>query len=105
HNEIKAITIPFHLHTFNHTERFKKILKEAGDSYQFNMRDFSSDNFYILNCCVIISQYYGYKVEAMDTPLFFDIPDAENIIHHYRVLFNADFIDIIRTDRAIELSE
>src|SRR5690606_39706830 len=22
HNEIKAITIPFHLHTFNHTERF-----------------------------------------------------------------------------------
>lgn len=105
HNEIKAVTIPFHLHTFNHTERFKKILKEAGESYRFNLRDFSPENFYILNCCVIISQYYGYKVEAMDTPLFFDIPDKKNIIHHYRVLFNADFIDIVPTDKAIELSE
>ncbi len=105
HNEIKAITIPFHLHTFNHTERFKKILAEAGDNYHFNLRDFSEDHFYILNCCVIIKEYYGYKIEAIDSPLFLDIPDKSNIIRHYRVLFNADFVDLIPTEKAIELSE
>jgi len=104
-NEIKAITIPFYLYTFNHSERLDKILHEAGDHYDFSYRDISPDTYYILNCCMIISQYYGVKVDAMDTPIFLDIPDKNNIMHHYRVLFNADFMDIIPTDRAVELSE
>ncbi|MEZ0454454.1 GAF domain-containing protein [Sphingobacterium thalpophilum] len=104
-NEIKAITIPFHLYTFNHTERLEKILEDAGDHYQFSFRDLSADYYYILNCCVIISHYYGFKVDAMEAPLFLDIPDKNNIMHHYRVLFNADFLDIVPTERAVELSE
>jgi hypothetical protein len=104
-NEIKAITIPFHLYTFNHTERLEKILKDAGDHYDFSIRDISADSYYILNCCVILSQYYGFKVDAMDAPLFLDIPDKNNITHHYRALFNADFMDVIPTDRALDLSE
>lgn len=105
HNEIKAITIPFHLHTFNHTERLQKILDEAGESFQFNLRDFSAEYFYILNCCIIIREYFGYKIDAVDTPLFLDIPDKDNITHHYRVLFNADFMEVIPTEKAIMLSE
>jgi len=105
HNEIKAVTIPFHLYTFNHTARLEKILRDAGDHYEFSLRDISADTYYILNCCVIISQYYGFKVDAMDAPQFLDIPDKNNIIHHYRVLFNADFMDIIPTERAVHLSE
>ncbi|WP_293884483.1 GAF domain-containing protein [Sphingobacterium sp. UBA1498] len=105
HNEIKAVTIPFHLYTFNHTARLEKILNDAGDHYEFSLRDISADTYYILNCCVIISQYYGFKVDAMDAPQFLDIPDKNNIIHHYRVLFNADFMDIIPTERAVHLSE
>ncbi len=105
HNEIKAVTIPFHLYTFNHTARLEKILSDAGDHFEFTLRDISADTYYILNCCVIISQYYGFKVDAMDAPQFLDIPDKNNIIHHYRVLFNADFMDIIPTERAVHLSE
>ncbi|WP_293887998.1 MULTISPECIES: GAF domain-containing protein [unclassified Sphingobacterium] len=105
HNEIKAVTIPFHLYTFNHTARLEKILSDAGDHYEFSLRDISADTYYILNCCVIISQYYGFKVDAMDAPQFLDIPDKNNIIHHYRVLFNADFMDIIPTERTVHLSE
>ncbi|MDR6734760.1 GAF domain-containing protein [Sphingobacterium sp. 2149] len=105
HNEIKAVTIPFHLYTFNHTARLEKILRDAGDHYEFSLRDISPDTYYILNCCVIISQYYGFKVDAMDAPQFLDIPDKNNIIHHYRVLFNADFMDVIPTERAVHLSE
>ena len=104
HNEIKAVTIPFHLYTFNHTARLEKILADAGDHYEFSLRDISPDTYYILNCCVIISQYYGFKVDAMDAPLFLDIPDKNNIIHHYRVLFNADFIDVLPTEWALDLT-
>lgn len=103
-NEIKAITIPFYLYTFNHTERLDQILNDAGDHYDFNYRDVSPDTYYILNCCMIISQYYGVKVDAMDTPIFLDIPDKDKIMHHYRVLFNADFMDIVPTERAVELT-
>lgn len=103
-NEIKAITIPFYVYTFNHTERLEHILQAAGDQYDFNFRDVTADSYYILNCCMIISQYYGVKVDAMDTPLFLDIPDKDNIMHHYRVLFNADFMDIIPTEQAVPLS-
>lgn len=103
-NEIKAITIPFHSYTFNHTARLDRILSDAGDHYQFSLRDITADYYYILNCCVILSQYYGVKVDAMDAPLFLDIPDKNNITHHYRVLFNADFMDVVPTERAIALS-
>jgi len=103
-NEMKAITIPFHLYTFIHTKRLNKILKDAGDHYDFSFRGISADTYYILNCCVIISYYYGVKVDAMDTPLFLDIPDKKNITHHYRVLFNWDFMDIIPTNKAVDLS-
>lgn len=103
-NEIKAITIPFHTYVFNHTERFKKILSDAGINFEFNIRDFSEDYLYIMNCCVIISKYFGYRVD-IDFPLFIDIPDADKITHHYRVTFNAEFIDFIPTERAKILSE
>ncbi|MDF2475890.1 MAG: hypothetical protein K0S24_1373 [Sphingobacterium sp.] len=103
-NEIKAITIPFHSYTFNHTARLDRILSDAGDHYQFSLRDITADYYYILNCCVILSQYYGVKVDAMDAPLFLDIPDKNNITHHYRVLFNADFMDVVPTERAFALS-
>ena len=41
HNEIKAITIPFQNVSFNYTERFKKILRNAGDEFYMEIRDFS----------------------------------------------------------------
>lgn len=103
-NEIKAVTIPFHTYAFNHTQRFKKILSEAGADFTLNIRDFSEDYFYIMNCCVVINRYFGYKAD-IDYPLFIDIPDADNITRHYRALFNADFIDIIPTEKAKILSE
>lgn len=103
-NEIKAITIPFHTYAFNYTERFKKILSEAGMDFKLNIRDFSEDYFYIMNCCVVINRYFGYKVD-IDAPLFVDIPDSDNITRHYRALFNADFMDFIPTEKAKILSE
>lgn len=103
-NEIKAATIPFHNITFNFTERFKNILEEAGDSFDMTIRDLSDHEFYVLCCCLILNQYYGYHFD-FKRPMFYDIPDAAGVVKHYRIMYNADFVDIKPTEKAIKITE
>lgn len=102
HNEIKAVTVPFQNITFNYTKRFKKIVKNAGD-FDLTIRDFSEDQFYVLSCILILNAYYNQKFDY-NKPLFYDIPDANGILNHYRILYNADFIEIYPTENALSLS-
>lgn len=104
HNEIKAVTIPFQDFTFNYTERFKKILKEAGTTFDTNFRDFDEDQFYIMSCCMILNVYYGQNFD-LNIPLFYDIPDANGIIKHYRILYNGDFLEILPSNKNQSLTE
>lgn len=104
HNEIKAAAIPFHNVTFNYTERFKKILKDAGVSFDMSIRDFDDERFYIMSCCLILNFHYGRNID-FNNPLFYDIPDSNGIMKHYRILYNADFLEIIPTEKAIPLTE
>lgn len=104
HNEIKAVAIPFHNITFNYTERFKKILREAGIAFDMNIRDFENDRFYIMICCVILNYHYRQNIE-FNNLLFYDIPDSNGIMKHYRILYNADFIELIPTEKAIALTQ
>ncbi|TRX02793.1 GAF domain-containing protein [Flavobacterium gawalongense] len=103
HNEIKAVTIPFQNFTFNYTERFKKILHNAGTTFDMAIRDFDDHQFYIMNCILILNTFYNQHFD-FNKPLFYDIPDANGIMKHYRILYNADFMEIIPTDKAITLT-
>ncbi|UPK72502.1 GAF domain-containing protein [Chitinophaga filiformis] len=102
-NEIKAINLPYTDLIFNHTERFKNILKAAGPGFSFNIRDFDAHQFYVLSCCLILNEFYGTTLD-FSRPLFYDIPTADGVIKHYRILYNADFLDIIPTERAVTLT-
>lgn len=102
-NEIKAVTIPFQNFTFNYTERFKKIVKNAGVEFDMAIRDFDEHQFYIMSCTLILNEFYGQKIH-FNKPLFYDIPDAEGIMNQYRILYNADFMEIIPTQKAPELT-
>lgn len=102
-NEIKAVTIPFQNFTFNYTDRFKKIVNEAGVLFDMAIRDFDYHQFYIMNCTLILNEFYGQKID-FNKPLFYDIPNAQGIMHQYRILYNADFVEIIPTDKAPELT-
>ena len=104
HNLIKAVSIPFQKLTFNYTERFKKIIGEAGVSFDQTFRDFDSNHFYIMSCCLILNSYYKQNFD-ISNPLFYDIPDANGIIKHYRIVYNADFLEIIPTEKARELTQ
>ncbi|SHI91144.1 GAF domain-containing protein [Flavobacterium terrae] len=103
-NEIKAVTIPFVNITFNYTERFKKILKDAGTDFDMNIRDFDENQFYIMCCCLIINMRYNQNFD-FSKPLFYDIPDAQGIMKHYRILYNADFLEILPTEKSIPITQ
>ncbi len=104
-NEIKAASIPFSFESFKFTKRFQDILNNAGDSYEFSIRNFPEDMFYIQACSFILNFYYGFKVD-LKRPFYFDIPDTSTgLIKHYRVAFNGDFSDITKTENAPEITQ
>ncbi|QBA65073.1 GAF domain-containing protein [Muriicola soli] len=103
-NEIKAASLPYRDVIFNATDRFKKILKDAGKDFVpvLTKEDVSLD--YIMNCVVILKFHYGYKLD-FHRPYFYKIPNKDGVIHYYRVLYNADFIDLYPTELAKDLSQ
>jgi len=102
-NDIKAITIPFQNITFNYSERFKHILNNAGPDFDMEIRDFDNHHFYVMSCCLILNYYYGYSFD-FKKPFFYDIPDADGILKHYRILYNADFMEIYPKEKATAIS-
>ncbi len=103
-NEIKAVTIPFQNFTFNYSKRFLNILNAAGVDFDMNIRDFTEDEFYINNCCLILQSYYKQNID-FNRPFFYDIPRKDGVMKHYRILYNGDFLEIIPTDKAVKLSQ
>ena len=51
-----------------------------------------------------LNQYYGYKLD-FKRPFFYDIPDKNGFIRHYRIMYNADFVEILKTDRAKDITK
>lgn len=103
-NEIKAASLPFDNTVFNSSKRFQKILKHAGKDFEPRMRELPEDEMYVLACIVILNFHYGFSLD-FKRPFFYDIPDAKGIMKHYRILYNADFMEILPTDKAKDLKQ
>ncbi|RXK86064.1 GAF domain-containing protein [Filimonas effusa] len=102
-NEIKAVSIPYQNVIFNHTERFANILKAAGPEFSIGFADFSEHQFYVSSCCLVLNEFYGTQLD-FGKPLFYEIPNEENIVKYYRILYNADFLEIAPTSKAVPIS-
>ena len=103
-NEIKVASLPYYDITFNGSERFEQILAAAGEDFELKVRGVPEELSYIMGCTVILNFYYGFKLD-FKRPLYYDIPDEKGVMKHYRILYNADFIDLIPTDKAKELTQ
>lgn len=103
-NELKAATVPFYNVTFNFTERLGKLLNAAGTDFDMAIRNFDDHQFYVMSCCLILNNHYGYDFD-FSRPLFYDIPDSNGIMRHYRILYNADFLEILPTEKAVQITE
>lgn len=103
-NEIKAVSLPFQNFNFNFTKRFQQIISDAGEEFEVNIRDFTNDQYYIFSCCLILNTHYGQNFD-ISRPLFYDIPDKNGVIRHYRIIYNGDFAELIPTEKAKKLTE
>jgi hypothetical protein len=99
-NEIKAASIPFSFISFKFTDRFQNIINNAGDAYEFKVRNFEDESMYIMACTFILGAIYGYNID-LKRPFYFDIPDKKSgTMKYYRATFNADFSEITATENA-----
>ncbi|MEP2937354.1 MAG: GAF domain-containing protein [Gilvibacter sp.] len=103
-NEIKIATIPFKNFIFKSSKRFDDILSAAGKDFEPDFSTISDDEFYIMSCSIILGMIYGKKVD-LRRPFHYTIPDNQGINRSYRVLYNGDFIELSKTDRAKDITE
>ncbi|WP_326982233.1 GAF domain-containing protein [Chryseobacterium sp. MYb264] len=96
-NEIKAASIPLSNITFNYTERFKNILKDAGQDFEIELRNINDDEFYVFCCCLIVQTYFKRDIKA-SIPFYYDIPNQQGIMKHYKITVNSDFSEVYPTD-------
>ncbi len=98
-NEIKAASIPLSNITFNYTERFKDILKDAGKDFEIELRNISDNEFYVFCCCLILQSYFKKDIRST-IPFYYDIPNKLGIMKHYKITVNSDFTEIYPTEDA-----
>ena len=104
-NEIKVATVPFSFQSFKYSNRLKKILENAVDSYDFTARNLDEKELYLHACVMILNVCYGYTID-LKRPFFFDIPDKKlGVTKHYRVAFNGDFCQVIPTENAPKITD
>lgn len=103
-NEIKTASVPLHNVIFNSSERFKSIITNAGDDFELNITNQLEDNMYRVTCSIILYFYYGYNIN-FKRPFFYEIPDANGILRTYKILYNADFIEINPTEKSPLITE
>ncbi|PWV48774.1 GAF domain-containing protein [Chitinophaga sp. S165] len=101
-NEIKAVTVPFQNVLLNPSDRLQRILNAAGPKFDMVIRNFNDHQFYVNTCCLILNQHYGTNFN-FGRPLLYDIPNAQGIMRHYRILYNTDFIELTPTDKAVDI--
>jgi hypothetical protein len=104
-NEIKAISIPFSNHVFMKTERFKRIINNVpGDGFELELKNLKTRYWYIIASSIILKSCYGYELN-FKRPFYYEIPDKNGITRYYKVLFNADFVDIIPKPNAPKITQ
>ncbi|WP_299338893.1 GAF domain-containing protein [uncultured Psychroserpens sp.] len=103
-NEIKTASVPFHNLIFNSSERFKSIIKTAGDDFELEIKNMPKDDTYIIACTIILNFCYGYQLN-FKRPFYYEIPDANGIMRYYKILYNADFTEITPNKDAPKITE
>ncbi len=103
-NEIKAASLPYFDIIFNKSKRFQKILENAGIDFQPFLRNQDEGINYIMASTIILKFHYGFNLD-FSRPYFYDIPDEKGVMRHYRILYNADFMEILPTKLSKKLTQ
>ncbi len=102
-NEIKMASLPFHEGVIKTSKRYDNIVKAAGPGFKPELKNFDDDSMYIMGCSIILNSYYGYSIDFR-RPFYYDIPDRDGILRHYRLLYNGDYIDIEKGPNTLDIT-
>ncbi len=103
-NEIKAVMPPFSFYPLHTSARFKKIMEAAGKDFQVEMKGYDEESLYIYGCAAILRMHYNYPINTASRTLL-EIPDKNSkLIKTYRQTFNADMIEMIPTNKAVDIT-
>ncbi|MDV7187349.1 GAF domain-containing protein [Lutibacter sp. TH_r2] len=103
-NEIKAISIPFDFTAFKLSKRFENIINDAGEDYEYQLRNYEDSKVFILSCAFILAYCYDTYIDFR-RPFYFDIPDKNGIEKHYRSLYNGDFFKVTPLENAPKITK
>ncbi|MFV9549983.1 GAF domain-containing protein [Algibacter sp. PT7-4] len=103
-NEIKTASVPLHNLIFNSSERFKNIINTAGKNFELQIKNMPEDDTYIMACTIILNFCYGYNLN-FKRPFYYEIPDENGILHYYKILYNADFCEIIPKEKTKRITQ
>ncbi|WP_248722074.1 GAF domain-containing protein [Seonamhaeicola sp. ML3] len=103
-NEIKTASVPFHNLIFNKSERFESIIKTAGEGFELQIKNMPEEYRYIIACTIILNFCYGYNLN-FKRPFYYEIPDANGVMHYYKIMYNADFCEILPTAHAPKITQ
>ncbi|MBU3821082.1 GAF domain-containing protein [Flavobacteriaceae bacterium XHP0103] len=103
-NEIKTASVPFQNLIFNPSQRFKNIIESAGEGFELDIKNMPEDDTYIIACTVILNFCYGYDL-SLKRPMYYEIPDANGIKRYYKIMYNADFCEIVPTEKAVKITQ
>ncbi|TYB79104.1 GAF domain-containing protein [Bizionia myxarmorum] len=104
HNEIKAASVPFHDTIFNLSSRFHDIISKSGSQFQLEIKNMAENERYIMACTIILNDCYNYNLN-LKRPFHYEIPDKNGIMRYYKILYNANFTEIIKTDKAPNITQ
>ena len=65
-NEIKTASTPFENLVFNSSERFRQILKDAGEDFDLTITNIPREFDYIMRCTVILKFHYQLLLLQQD---------------------------------------
>ena len=103
-NEIKTAQVPFYNHIFKSSDRFRAILKPLGKDFELKVVNMPSDEWYIIACAIILKVCYGHDLN-FKRPFFYEIPDTNGVMRYYKILYNADFIEVVPSKDAPKITE
>ncbi|MBD0830804.1 GAF domain-containing protein [Aestuariibaculum sediminum] len=103
-NEIKTASIPFQDVVFNSSKRFRKIIENAGEGFELKIKNMPESDIYIMACTVILNACYGFNL-SFKRPIMYEIPDENGVMRYYKILYNADFVEVSRTENAPQITQ
>lgn len=103
-NEIKAVTIPFDFTAFKLSKRFENIISDAGEGYEFKVKNYDESKVFIMSCTFILAFCYDTYIDFR-RPFYYEIPDKNGIEKYYRSLYNGDFFEVTPLKNAPKITK